>query len=131
MIDYCISDVNILMEGCLKFRKIIMDQTKRDVNDIGIDPFESCMTIASLANLIFRRNYMPSKSIGLIPDNGFNPLQQASEKSLMLIKYYEDMYKTRFQSTLSPEGEKRIGKYTVDGFNEDTKKIVEFYGCYW
>ena len=77
--DYCISDVEILMEGCLKFRKIILEQTKLSDNDQGVDPFRVSITIASLCNYIYRRNFMKPKTIAIIPENG-NPKQNTSNK---------------------------------------------------
>ncbi|CAF1135124.1 unnamed protein product, partial [Brachionus calyciflorus] len=38
-LDYCRSDVVLLAEGCMAFRKIIMERTKLTTNDTGIDPF--------------------------------------------------------------------------------------------
>ena len=49
---YCESDVLLLTEGCLKFRKIIMQQTKRPQDSCGVDPFQVSITIASLCNYI-------------------------------------------------------------------------------
>ena len=85
--EYCISDVYILTEGCLKFRKIIMDSTKRLGDKVGIDPFQVSKTIASLCNHIFRRNYMEPKSIAIIPDNGYNPKQKTSKKCERWLDY--------------------------------------------
>jgi len=38
-LDYCWSDVVLLAEGCMAFRKIIMERTKLFQTDYGIDPF--------------------------------------------------------------------------------------------
>ena len=32
---------------------------------------------------------------------------------------------------MSPEGEKRIGKYPVDGYHEESNTVFEFHGIYW
>ena len=54
--DYCWSDVQLLTQGCLKFRAINMQDT-------SVDPFQVASTIASYYNYIFRRNFMKHESI--------------------------------------------------------------------
>ena len=46
ILTYCCSDVDILRCCCLEFRELF-----RDVTDI--DPFKSCLTIASACNVVF------------------------------------------------------------------------------
>ena len=84
--DYCVSDVLLLTEGCLKFRNLCIEQSKLDVNDIGVDPFKKCITIASYCNYVYRRNFMPHNSIAIIPTNGYNPQQKKLTKSFFLVK---------------------------------------------
>ena len=55
---YCNSDVDILRNGCLKYRDILL-------NIFGIDPFQY-ITLASVANAIYRFKYMPEKTIPFI-----------------------------------------------------------------
>ena len=57
--EYCSADVQLLREGCLQFRSIVMTLT-------GHDPFRD-VTLASSAIRIFRSNYMPHESIGAFP----------------------------------------------------------------
>ena len=72
LLTYCQSDVKLLKEGCLMFRKIILKKTSTDV-ELGLDPFQNSITIASLCHLIYRKLLMPSRSIGLIPEYGYIP----------------------------------------------------------
>lgn len=61
--DYCWSDVQLLTEGCLAFRSIVINQTKtNEEGDQGVDPFQISITIASMCNYIFRRNLMEESS---------------------------------------------------------------------
>jgi len=68
--DYCISDVDILLNACWKFRKLVMKETSNDDNgkeyhDLmldrimqkGIDPL-SFLTIASVCMGIFRSKFL-------------------------------------------------------------------------
>lgn len=48
MIDYCVSDVRLLKEGCNKFREMYLSMTEN-----RIDPF-MCVTIASVCMKIYR-----------------------------------------------------------------------------
>ena len=71
--QYCLSDVKILMEGCMKFRDLVMSVTGEKVLELNleemiyeetlqnpIDPF-SFLTIASVCLGIFRSNFLPEK----------------------------------------------------------------------
>jgi hypothetical protein len=128
--EYCWSDVRLLTEGCLIFRKINMENTKKNSNDKGVDPFCSSFTIASYCNYIFRRNFMKDNSIGLIPSNGYNPKQNTSNKANEWLNYLSIKEKIHIQSNLTG-GEKRCGRYYLDGYCESNRTIYEFLGCYW
>ena len=130
LVDYCISDVNLLMEGCLRFRRIIIDSTKRNNEDSGVDPFRVAITMASLCNYIYRRNYMPQDTIAIIPDNGYNPRLMSSKKAQRWLDFQAAKEKV-FIQTAANDGEKKVGNYQLDGFCEENKTIYEFNGCYW
>ena len=46
------------------------DETK------GIDPFEKCITIVYVCNLVYRTLYMESERIDMIPPHGYLPEQK-------------------------------------------------------
>ena len=71
--EYCLSDVKILMEGCMKFRELVMSVTGEETLELNpedmifekvlqntVDPF-SFLTIASVCMGIFRAKYLPEK----------------------------------------------------------------------
>ena len=67
MLDYCISDVTILQEACMKFRNLVLEETGKSIQHglhkiprKGVDPF-SYITIASLCLGILRRKYLPEQ----------------------------------------------------------------------
>ena len=75
MSEYCISDVTILQEACMKFRRLVMDVTGRIgmVENMGyiiepIDPF-SFITIASLCMGIFQTLFLEVYFDVLLPEN--------------------------------------------------------------
>jgi G:T-mismatch repair DNA endonuclease (very short patch repair protein) len=128
--EYCWSDVRLLTEGCLKFRRLNMLSTKRNELDEGIDPFVSSFTIASYCNLIFRRNFMQKNSIGIIPEHGYNPKQNVSKKADKWLKYLEKTLSIRIKTNYNGSEEK-CGEYFLDGINHENKIIFEFHGCFW
>lgn len=129
--EYCKSDVQLLTEGCLIFRKNAIESSKFDKNDYGIDPFTEALTIASYSNLIYRRNFLPKNSIALIPERGINPKQKSSVKACLWLKFIETSKNINLQHAGSILGEFKVDKYFVDGYDRTNKTVYEFYGCYW
>ncbi|XP_072173772.1 uncharacterized protein [Diadema setosum] len=70
---YCVSDVDILRRCCLKFRNLFREITRAFPGDRGVDPFSNCITIAAACHLVFRRNFLREKTIGIIPPLGYTP----------------------------------------------------------
>jgi G:T-mismatch repair DNA endonuclease (very short patch repair protein) len=128
--SYCLSDVKLLKDGCLTFRKIILDISG------GIDPFMECITLASLCHLIFRKSHMLPKSIGIIPILGFNAEQTSSNVCIQWLKYISWSQNIYIRHARNG-GEVKLGKYRVDGYSETItdnklyKIIYEFHGCYF
>lgn len=131
LVDYCISDVKLLTEGCLKFRFLCIENTKLSEYDTGVDPLKTNLTIASFCNYTYRRNFMPKNCISIIPDNGLNPKQQSSFKCKLWLSFIAFKNKNIIQQADQRGGEKKIGPYFCDGFDLVNKKIYEFHGCYW
>ena len=119
--EYCKSDVKLLKEGTLTFRRIILEITK------GIDPFENCITIAGVCHLIYRTLHMEANTIGIIPVFGFNPEQKTSNKALQWIKFLCFSKNIDIKHSRNG-GELQIGRYYVDGYHPETKTIYEFHG---
>ena len=130
LVKYCLSDVDILTKSCLTYRDIFMEATKSDKieNDCGIDPFMKCLTIASVCNFIYRRNFMPEKSIAIIPEYGLNLGRNHSHKQLLWLKYIsvkDNIYIRHCKNG----GEMKIGNYYLDGYDELSETGYEFHGC--
>ena len=126
LLEYCISDVRLLKEGCLSFRKTIMNYT--NANNNAIDPFLETLTIASLSHKCYRQNFMPSKSIAIIPEYGYNPKQRTSNKCIKWLRYYSEHNNVRIQHAKNG-GEERCGQYLLDGISHEKQIIFEFHGC--
>lgn len=121
--DYCESDVNLLMEGCLQFLDFIYGISK-------IEPMGEVITLASLTHEIFRKLNMIEDSIGIIPEKGYNAKQVYSKISMFWLKHLSHKHKIDIQHRLNG-GEKKIDRYLVDGYCEENKTIYEFFGCFW
>jgi len=118
----------LLTNGCLAFRKIIMNRTKKSETDVGVDPFLCSITIASLCHFIFRRNLLKKESIGIIPENGYYPEQKTSVKCQLWLKYLSKKHNIEIRHSKN-SGEVSIGKYKIDGYCEQTNTFFEFHGC--
>lgn len=127
--EYCWSDVELLSKGCLSFRNVIKETTKSNTID-GIDPFLECITIASLCQLIYRKDYLESKTIPYIPERGSYSERNSSYKSNLWLAFMMKKYGLELKSSLNG-GEYQFGKYFVDGYDEENSIIYEFHGCFF
>ena len=118
------SDVEILMKGCLAFRKIIMDQTE------GIDPFQKSITIASLCHYIYRTKLMEPETIAILPENDYNGNAKTSKKAMMWLKYMAETKRINIKHAKNM-GEFQIGNFKVDGYDSSSNTAYEFHGCLW
>jgi hypothetical protein len=121
---YCKQDVHILAEVCLAYRKLMCTET-------GCDPF-TYLTCASVCSAVYRAHFMPPNAIARVPPGGYSTARfsDASHEWLEYIRRYEDAPELRHCGN-STQGEKKIGKYFVDGFNEKTRTVYEYYGCFY
>jgi hypothetical protein len=122
--EYCQQDVNILMQSCLAYRRLMCEET-------GCDPF-AYLTCASVCNAVYRAHFMPEGTIARVPPAGYM-YSRYSEESLEWLEYLKKwggIEKLRHAGN-SVKGEKQIGKYFVDGFDEGSKTIYEYYGCFF
>ena len=99
----------------------------------NIDPLHY-ITIASICMMIYHSNYMPKKTIAIVPE--YTKTDNFSKMSIMWLNY---------QSRLVPNGniikhalnggEKELNKgnktYKVDRFCKETNTVYEFNGCFW
>ncbi|KAJ8019801.1 putative DNA polymerase [Holothuria leucospilota] len=118
---YCRSDVNLLRQGCIQFRKLFIEET-------AVDPFKECLTIASTCMRVFRRHFLKQGTIAIVPHQGYNPRYKQSVKALKWLRWIEKKEGIVIQHARQG-GEKQIDQYRVDGFHGD--RIWEFYGCVW
>jgi hypothetical protein len=128
--EYCWSDVELLAEGCLQFGDINLKSSMKNPLDSGIQPFMTNLTISSYCNTLYRRNFMPKDSIPWIPANGYNPNEKTSRKAEKWLKFLAESEGLHIQHAKNG-GEKKIGKYKVDGYCVAKKRIYEFQGMFF
>ena len=122
ILEYCQSDVDILRRGIMKLREDFIQLE-------NIDPLRY-ITIASVCMTIYRGNYMPKKTIAIVPKHA--KTDNFSKMSIIWLNYMSNG--VNIQHALSGGLKKlTIGNktYKVDGFCEETNTVYEFYGCFW
>jgi hypothetical protein len=118
LLEYCRSDVAMTMTT---------------EEDGGIDPFATCITIASACNLVFRTQFLRPATLGIIPAEGYRPVEKHSVKALQRIKYVSQCEEVHIQPARNG-GEKIFDQYRVDCYYEtkDGEKVaMECHGCFW
>ena len=123
ILTYCRSDVDILRRCCLEFRELF-----RDVTDI--DPFKQCLTIASACNLVFQTNFLKENTIAILPPHGYHPKIKQSNMALKWLSYIAEKNDIYIRHKRNG-GEKGVGRYSLDGYHEETNTAYEFHGCFW
>lgn len=123
IVEYCISDVEILAAACLKFRQQLLDTG-------NVCPFTEACTIASACNRVFRRNFLRPNTIGIIPKNGY---RWRDNQSIIATQWlvWEEKQRHIYIQHAAKQMEARVHGVKVDGFCLETNQIFEFYGCYF
>ena len=122
IVKYCRSDVDILRKCCMEFREMLCEIT-------DIDQFEKCLTIASACHEVYRTNFLKKDTIAIFqPDRQLKTKQ--SNLAVKWLSYVMQENDIRIQHVRNG-GEKRVGKYSLDGYCEEYHTAYEFQGCFW
>ena len=122
IVKYCRSDVDILRKCCMEFREML-----REITDI--DPFEKCLTIASYCHEVYRTNFLKKDTIAVFERERELKVKQ-SNMAMKWLSYEMERNGIHIEHVRNG-GEKRIGKYSVDGYCEEFHTVYEFQGCFW
>ena len=122
IIKYCRSDVDILRKCCMEFREMLREIT-------GIDPFEKCLTIASYCHQVYRTNFLKKDTIAVFQHDRQLKMKQ-SNMAVKWLSYEMEKNDIHIQHVRNG-GEKRVGKYSLDGYCEENHTAYEFQGCFW
>ena len=122
IVKYCRSDVDILRKCCMQFREML-----RDITDI--DPFERSLTIASACHEVYRTNYLKKDTIAVFQHDRQLKMKQ-SNMAVKWLSYEMERNGIHIQHVRNG-AEKRVGKYSLDGYCEEYHTAYEFQGCFW
>ena len=147
LIAYCESDVRLLKQGCLIFKRLFEDLT-------GFNPFEH-ITIASACKRDLRMNRMIPNSIASEPTRGWRNKINQSLPALHWLTWCDHQLRQRALQDLNPDDllagaypdhpshrqyvqhVRNAGEYKipgtqihVDGYCPDTHTVYEFQGCF-
>ena len=122
IVKYCRSDVDIMRKCCLLFREMLRDETT-------IDPFGKSLTIASYCHEVYRTKFLKEDTIAVFT----HERQLKTKQSNMAVKWLtyvaekEDIHIQHVRNG----GEKSVnGKYSLDGYCQETHTAYEFQGCF-
>ena len=120
LVAYCQSDVRLLKEGCLTFKRLFETLT-------GFNPFEH-ITIASACNRDLRMNRMIRNSIASEPVRGW---RNSINQSRVALEWLTWCGQEGAVQHVGNAGEVRIPPAGfVDGYCHDTRTVYEFQGCF-
>lgn len=114
MAAYCKQDVTLLRLGVLEYQRIVREVT-------GYDPLVK-LTIASAGFDYFVRDIMPEKAIENISRD--HRRMDSAEAREWLAWCEQGLQRSLLH-------EYKVGRYTVDGYDPDTRTVYEFNGCIW
>ena len=106
----------------MEFREMLRNET-------GIDPFDKCLTIASYCHEVYRTNYLKKDSIAVFQHDRQLKMNQSS-MAIKWLSYEMERDDIHIQHVRNG-GEKRVGKYSLDGYCEEYHAAYEFQGCFW
>ena len=129
ILKYCRSDVDILAECCKLYREMFMHVTDTTHDDTGLDPFDKAITIAAYCMQVYRTKFLKKDTIALFPQHQELKRTQSHE-ALQWLSYTADKEGIHIQHHRNG-GEKRVGRYSLDGYCEETHTAYEYQGCYW
>ena len=129
ILKYCRSDVDILAECCKLYREMFRLATDTGNDETGLDPFDSATTIAAYCMQVYRTKFLKKDTIALFPQHQVLKRKQSHE-ALQWLSYISEKEGIRIQHNRNG-GEKRVARYSLDGYCEETHTAYEYQGCYW
>ena len=115
---YCHNDVIIMMKCVMLYRSIWIERYK-------IDCFTRAITLPAAVMEVFRYSYLKPKTLGIIPQNGYESQRKSSYTANIWLDYIELI------SNISLIREYKIIHFYVDGYHKSTNTIYEFFGCFY
>ena len=89
------------------------------------------MTIASACMKNFKLNHLKPKQLAIVPENSYSPRPNQSLLALKFLDWYSEKHQIELRTALSINSEKKMGPYSLDGYNKQRKLGIEVHGCYF
>ena len=119
---YCAQDVKILKESCMAYRRLMCQET-------DCDPF-AYVTLASVCCAVYMTRFMPKKTIARVPASGYDRSKYSNE-GYEWVEYLRQFGGIPDIQHAVNGGEVKIGEYFVDGYDQVSKTVYEYYGCFF
>ena len=119
---YCRSDVDILRNCCLLYREMFRDITE-------IDPFNKSLTIASYCLTVYRTKFLKKDTVATFDRHRYLKNLQ-SNMAVKWLSYVAEKENLHIQHVRNG-GEKRVDRYSLDGYCPQTSTAYEYHGCFW
>ncbi len=125
-LNIVLSDVKVLREGCELYRKEALKL-------MGLDSLVTAVTGAHAINQAFRMSYMEPQSIAVVSDHGLKPDTQYSMIACIWLEWVMECEAKagnpiKIQYAFNG-GERKIGKYHVDGYVFTFSPLCTYPGC--
>ena len=125
LVTYHESDVLLLKGACQVFYKEFEEIS-------GFNPVERCITIASACKLFYRTKHMQERTLASEPVGGWQtqgkPHSLAALEWLTYLDRKPDVEIRHGGEHVILRGDKT---FYVDGYDERTRTVYEFNGCFW
>ena len=119
---YCRSDVDIPRECCLLYREMFREITE-------IDPFNKSLTIASYCLTVYRTNFLKKDTVATFDRHRYLKTKH-SNMAVKWLSYVAEKENVHIQHVRNG-GEKRVDRYSLDGYCPQTSTAYEYHGCFW
>ncbi len=119
LLRYCRSDVYVLMAACLRYEEIFFNET-------GVWPFNVAVTLPAACMHAYKKLDLKPNTIALIPPGGYNRREIQSNMALRWLMYISESQGVNIQHARN-RGEKKIGGYKVDGYDQENNTVYEFH----
>ena len=120
LVAYCKSDVRLLKQGCLTFKRLFETLT-------GFNPFDH-ITITSACNRDLRMNRMIPHSIASEPVRGWRNSINQSRGAIEWLTWCAQQHNIQHAGNAREVRIPTVG--FVDGYCHDTRTVYEFQGCF-
>ncbi|XP_044161370.1 uncharacterized protein LOC122946097 isoform X2 [Bufo gargarizans] len=143
LISHCEQAVEVLRKACERYRGRVIETSTKQVEKYCklrkkyfgtlecVDPFQ-LISCPAVCMAMYRFNFLPKDTIAILPSDNYHKTQKrASTPSIQWLMYTAHTENITIQHALNG-GEKRVGKYSLDGYAHINGQDVafEFFWCF-